>query len=126
MSFMIGLTAFGHKLESVFSWMTSPKGQQVVAAGEAIVETAVPASIPLIDLFNEWAKKAFTVEALAVAASQSNGTGPDKASLAISSITPQVLQYAQEQGLAARTAAQIQAGNDAVVAFIKAMTQPAA
>ena len=126
MSFMTGLVAFGHKLESIFSWMTSPKGQQVIATGEAIVEAVVPVSIPLIDLFNEWAKKAFTIEALAVSASQSTGSGTDKEALAIASITPQVLAYAQQEGLSPRTAAQIQAANTALVAFINAMTQPAA
>jgi hypothetical protein len=91
-----------------------------------VIETVIPNSIPLVDLFNEWAKRAFTVEALAVSAGQSSGTGVDKAALAISSITPQVLAYAQQAGLAPRTAAQIQAANDATVAFIKAMTDPPA
>jgi hypothetical protein len=122
MSFISGVKAFGHGIEKVFGWMTSPKGQAVIAAGEAVVETVVPNSIPLVDLFNEWAKKAFTVEALAVSASQATGTGADKAALAISSITPQVLAYAQQEGLSPRTATQIQAANDAAVAFIKAMT----
>jgi hypothetical protein len=44
----------------------------------------------------------------------------------MSTVTPQVLQYAQQEGIQPRTAAQIQAANDAIVAFIKAMTAPAA
>lgn len=126
MSFLSGLKVFGSGVEKVFAWFGSSKGQQVVATGEAVLEAVIPASIPIVDLFNAWAQKAYTVEALAAAAGKSNGTGADKAALAMTTITPQVLQYAQQEGLPARTAAQIQAANDAVIAFINAMTAPAA
>lgn len=124
MSFLSGLKVFGTKLETAFAWFGSPKGQTVVAAGEGFLETAIPASTPIVDLFNSWAQKAYTVEALAVAAGKSTGTGADKAILAISSITPQVLTYAQQAGVPPRTTSQIQAANDAAIAFIKAMTDP--
>lgn len=126
MSFLSGLKVFGQDIVKVFSWAASPKGQAVVATGEAIVETAFPVSVPIINLANAWFAKAYQVETLAVAAGQSQGTGPDKAALAMQTITPQVLAYAQQEGVSPRTAAQIQAANDAIVAFIKAMTQPAA
>lgn len=126
MSFLSGLKVFGTDVEKVFAWFGSPKGKVVVAAGESLLEAAVPASAPIVDLFNEWSAKAYTVEALAVAASKATGTGSDKAVLAISTITPTVLQYAQQEGLPARTAAQIQTANAAVIAFINAMTAPAA
>lgn len=126
MSFLSGMKVFGTDMEKAFAWFGSPKGKVVVAAGEGLLEAAVPASIPVVDLFNVWAQKAYTVESLAVAASQAKGTGADKAVLAISSITPTVLQYAQAEGLPARTTAQIQTANDAAIAFIKAMTEPAA
>lgn len=125
MSFLSGLKVFGSGVEKIFSWFGSPSGKVVVAAGESVLEAVVPASIPIVDLFNAWAQKAYTVEALAVAASQATGTGADKAVLAISTITPQVLQYAQLEGLSPRTAAQIAAANAAVIAFINAMTAPA-
>lgn len=124
MSFLSGLKVFGTNVEKAFAWFGSPKGQVVVAAGEGFLETAVPASTPIVDLFNSWAQKAYTVEALAVAAGKSTGTGTDKAILAISSIAPQVLTYAQQAGVSARTTAQIKAANDAAIAFIKAMTDP--
>lgn len=126
MSIFSGLKVFGMTIEKAFAWFGSPKGQAVVAAGEVVVETVIPASVPIVNLFNAWAAKAYNVEAIAVAAQKSTGTGADKATLAISSITPQVLQYAKDEGLPQRTAAQIQAANDAVVQFINAMTQPAA
>jgi len=125
MSFLSGLKVFGTDIERAFAWFASPKGKAVVAAGEAIVETVAPASAPIVDLFNAWAAKAYNVEALAVTASQATGTGADKAALAISTIAPAVLQYAAQQGLSPRTEAQITAANNAVVAFINAMTQPA-
>jgi hypothetical protein len=124
MSFLSGMKVFGTDIVKVFTWFGSPKGQTVVAAGESFLETAIPASTPIVDLFNSWAQKAYTVEALAVAAGKSTGTGADKAIVAISSITPQVLTYAQQAGVSPRTTAQIQAANDAAVAFIKAMTDP--
>ena len=125
MSIFSGLKVFGTGVEKIFAWFGSPRGQSVIAAGESALEIAVPASAPIVDLFNSWAQKAYTVEALTVVAGKSTGTGADKAALAISSITPTVLQYAQQEGLPQRTAAQIQAANDAVVKFINAMTAPA-
>jgi hypothetical protein len=125
MSFLTGLKVFGTDVDKAFAWFGSAKGKIVVAAGESLLETAVPATIPAVNLFNAWAAKAYTVEALAVAASKATGTGPDKAVLAISSITPTVLQYAQEEGLSPRSAAQIATANKAVIDFINAMTQPA-
>lgn len=126
MSFLSGLKVFGTDIVKVFSWFGSAKGQAVVAAGEAVVETIVPASVPIVNLFNTWAEKAYTVESLAVAAGKASGTGADKAAMVLGSVTPQVLQYAQQAGVPQRTAAQIQAANDAAIAFIKAMTEPAA
>lgn len=126
MSFLSGLKVFGSEIEKAFAWFGSPSGKTIVAAGEAVLEGVIPATAPIVDIFNGWAAKAYTVESLAVAAAKTNGTGTDKASMVISSVTPQVLQYAQQQGLSPRTAAQIQTANNAVIAFINAMTQPAA
>lgn len=126
MSFWSGIKVFGKGVEEVFAWFGSPKGQAEVATGEAVLKAFIPAAAPIVDLFNVWAAKAYNVEALAAAAGQAKGSGADKAVLALSSVTPQVLQYAQQEGLPPRTAAQIQTANDAVIAFINAMTQPAA
>lgn len=125
MSFLNGLKVFGTDIVKVFSWFGSTKGQAVVAAGESVIEAVDPGLAPIVSIFNTWAQKAYNVESLAVAASQATGTGADKAALVISAVSPQVLQYAQQEGLSQRTAAQITAANNAVVAFINAMTQPA-
>lgn len=126
MSIFSGLKVFGMDIEHAFAWFGSPKGQAVVAAGEAVVETVDPATVPIVNLFNAWAAKAYNVEALAVAAGQGTGTGADKAALVDSAIASTVIGYAQQAGVSTRTAAQITAANNAVIAFINAMTAPAA
>lgn len=122
MSFLAGLKVFGMDIEKAFAWFGSPKGESVIATGEQVIETALPASTPIVDLFNEWAQKAYNVESLAVAAGQGTGTGVEKAALVTTAITPTVLAYAQQVGLPAPTAAQIQSANNALVSFINAMT----
>lgn len=122
--FLQGLKVFGQDIVKLFAWMSSPQGKQIVSTGEAVVEAVVPISIPIIDLVNAWIQKAFTVESLAVTANQNSDNGAQKAAMVIAAVTPQVLTYAQQSGLSPRTAAQIQAANDAAVAFINAMTDP--
>lgn len=122
MSFLSGLKVFGTDIEKAFSWFGSPTGQAIVSTGETLLEAAVPESIPVVNLFNTWAAKAYNVEALAAAAGKATGSGADKATLALSSITPLIVQYAQAEGLPPRTAAQIQTANNAAIAFINAMT----
>lgn len=126
MSFLSGLKVFGTDIEKAFAWFGSPKGQAVVSAGETAVEAILPASAPIVNLFNSWAAKAYNIESLAVAAGKATGTGADKAAAVSTAVLPDVLTYAEQGGLSTRTAAQITTANDAVVAFINAMTQPAA
>jgi hypothetical protein len=123
MSFLTGLKVFGTDVEKAFAWFGSPKGKAVVAAGEAVVEDVLPASAPIVDLFNEWAARAYNVESIAAAAGKATGTGAEKAALVDAAIAPTVIGYAQQVGVPARTAAQITAANNAVLAFINAMTQ---
>lgn len=123
MSFWSGLKVFGKDIVKVFAWAGSDKGQAILATGEGVLETLIPGTTPIINLANSWLKKAYVVEGLAEAAGKSAGNGAEKSVMAIQTITPQVLQYAQEEGLQPRTAQQIQAANDAIVAFIKAMTE---
>ena len=122
MSFLTGLKAFGHDIEKVFAWTSSAQGQAVVAAAEGVVEIAAPASIPIVGLINTWMQRAFSIESLAVAAGQSAGNGAQKAALVTQSVTPLVIQYAKDAGLAPRTADQISAANTALVTLLKALT----
>lgn len=125
MSFLTGLKAFGVDIEKAFAWFGSSKGQAVIASGEAVIEAVAPVSIPIITLANSWFQKIFSVESLAVAASQGTGTGVQKAALVDQAIAPDILQYLQEAGVSAPTAAQIAEANTALVAFLNALTQPA-
>ena len=125
MSFLSGLKVFGTDIEKVFGWFGSAKGQAVVKAGEAAVETIAPQAAPIVDLFDSWAQRAYNIESIAAAAGQQTGTGAQKAVLVNQAIAPTVLQYAQAAGLSARTADQISRANNAVIDFINAMTEPA-
>ena len=116
--FLAGLKVFGQDIVKVFAWMGSSQGKQTVQTGEAVIEAVAPVSAPIIDLINVWFQKAFTIESLAVAANQNANTGAQKAEMVMQAIAPQILAYAKQSGLAPRTAAQIQAANDAAVAFI--------
>lgn len=123
MSFLSGMKVFGKDIEVAFAWFGSPAGKAIVATGEAAIEEIVPVSTPLVNLFNAWAAKAYNVEAIAVAAGKATGTGAEKAVIVEAAIESEVLQYAQQDGLAVRTATQIQDANDGIIKFINAMTQ---
>jgi hypothetical protein len=89
------------------------------------VETFVPASAPIVNLFNTWAEKAYTVESLAVAAGQGTGTGAEKATMVLGAVAPKIVEYSKDAGVSPRTTAQIQAANAALIAFLNAMTSAA-
>jgi hypothetical protein len=125
MSFLSGLKVFGKDVAKVITWIGSPTGQKIVMAGESVVETMEPVSIPIIALVNGWFQKIYAVESLAASAGQATGTGPDKAALAVQAIDPLIMQYIAEEGVSPRTQAQIKAANDGLLQFINAMTQPA-
>jgi len=120
MSFSSVLSTFGKDVKKVFAWIGSPAGQATIQTGGAVVEAIDPALTGIVTLAEGWIKNAFTVESLAVAAAQQNGTSTQKAAAVMQSMTPAVLQYAQQAGLPAPTAAQIQAANNAIVAFLNA------
>ena len=122
MSFWSGLKVFGKDIVKVFAYVASPKGQQVIGTAEVGL-SLIPGALPIIGLFNLWFNRAYTVEGLAVATGQGAGSGADKAALVLQTVTPAVLEYAQQDGLKPRTAEQIKAANDAIVAFINAMTK---
>ncbi len=125
MSFLSGLKVFGKDIVKVFTWGASEKGQAVISESEKVLVAAVPAAKPIVDLFNYWAQKAYLIESLAVASGQATGTGPEKSAITTQNVAPEVADYVTKEGLAPRTPEQVQKANDAVIAFINAMTQPA-
>ncbi len=116
------LDKIGADAKDVFAFLTSGKGQAIVAAGEAVVETVVPGTTGFVTLANTWLTEIVKSETLAAAAGEQQGTGTQKASLVLSAVTPQALQFAQANGLPAPTAAKLVEANTALVAFANAFT----
>ena len=109
------LSTVGKDFKAVFTWLGSSTGQAVVSSVEAGVELAVPAITPAITLVNSWMAEAIKVETLANAATSAAGTGTQKAAAALSTMTPQVIAWANANGYAVPNSTQISAINTAVV-----------
>jgi len=109
------LSTLGKDFKAVFSFLGSPTGKAVIGAAEGAVEVAVPATTAAFNLINNWMAEALKVESIAAAAGQQDGTGAQKAAMAISTMTPQILQFAASQGYPVPNSTQITAINTAVV-----------
>jgi hypothetical protein len=116
------LDKIGSGFKDVFEFLASSKGQAIVGAGEAVVESVLPGTAGFINLANNWLTEIVKSETLAAAAAAQTGTGSQKAALVLSAVTPQALDFAKANGLPAPTAAQLQAANTALVAFANAFT----
>jgi hypothetical protein len=114
----------GQDIVKGFEALASPKGQAVIAAGEAIAETVFPASAPVVALVNIWMQRAAVVEGKAQAAIDLGvtATGPQKAAAAIAAVTPDVEAILQQCKLLPMTPAQMSAINDAVLVIANALT----
>lgn len=118
------LSAVGKDFKAVFSWLGSTKGQAVVGTGEAVVEAIVPGAAGAITLANSWLSEIIKTETLAAAAGQQSGTGAQKAASVITSITPEVLNFASVNGLPTPTADQISTASTALVTFLNTLGAP--
>ena len=121
MSFKSVLSTIGADVKKVFAYITSPQGQAVIATGEAAVIAIDPALAGLFAVANTTLTEVIKVESLAAAAGSQTGTGPQKLTAVVSAVTPQVLAYAQQNGLASPTSASIEAAVNGVVAFANAL-----
>lgn len=127
----------GHAFKTVFSLITSPRGQKTIAAVEGaadiVVGAAAPGALPALmgiqGLFNAGLTQAVQVETVAVAAGQSQGTGLQKAAAVTTALTPQISDFLKSIGVSAPTAAQIQnignAVSTAAVGIMNAIPAPA-
>jgi len=115
------LSSIGSETKKVFEWIGSPKGQAVITTGEGLVEDVDPPLTGLINLANLGLAEIVKVEALAAGASQQTGSGPLKLIAVTEALTPQILDYAQKNGLSTPTSAQIQAAINGLVAFGNAL-----
>jgi hypothetical protein len=114
------LSAVGHDIKSVFSWLASPKGQSVILTGEGIATAINPGLAAIFPLVNSWITKAISIEALAAAAGAQEGSGAQKAAAVIGSILPEI-----QKAFPNATLAQAQNANTALIAFLNAFEAPA-
>jgi hypothetical protein len=120
--FVTVLEKVGGEAKKVLSWFASTKGKQIVSAVETGIELEVPASVGVINLVNTFGEEVFKAEMIGVAAGDTADTNSGKAAMVLSTVTPQILSFAQAQGLNAPTADKIAAFNDQLVAFFNAFT----
>jgi hypothetical protein len=120
------LETLGADAKKVFSWVGTPKGEATITAvegaGEAVVDAVDPALAAINPLITNWTQEIFKAEALATAAGAQTGTGTQKAADVAESITPQVVAFAQQYGLNAPTAADINTINTALVTVLNTLT----
>lgn len=122
MSFKSVLDKIGAGFEDVFTFIGSAKGQAVIATGEGLVESFAPGAAGFIQLLNAWGTEVIKTQALATAAGKASGSGAQQAAAVLAAITPQALAFAKAQGIANPSDAQLQAANNALVAFANAFS----
>ena len=115
-------SALGGDVKKAFGWLGSPKGKAVVQIGEAVVEDIFPAATGVINLINTWATEAIKVESIAEAAGATSGSGEQKATIVLNTLTPQVLAFAKEHGLPLPTPENVSKVNDAVISILNLLT----
>lgn len=106
--------------EEVLKFLASPKGQLLETIGETALETALPQITGIINIFNKYATEAVKVETLSVASAAAPGTtSTQKAAAVVNDVGPEVLAFAQANGLAAPTAAELLQLNNLAVEFLQ-------
>lgn len=120
MSFKSVLETIGADVKKVFAYVGSSQAQAVITAGEGVAETIFPQITGIVNLANTYINEALKTEALAAGAAQQNGTGVQKLAAVTSAVTPAVLAYAKEAGLAIPTATEIQNAANSIVGFLNA------
>jgi hypothetical protein len=116
------LQTIGADIKGVFSWLGGAKGQQVIATGESIAEAVDPGLTGIINIANNWLEEIIKTEALAAGAAEQNGSGVQKAAIVASAVTPNVVAFAEKNGLPVPTGDKIAAANTALVAFLNALS----
>jgi hypothetical protein len=110
----------------VLKWLASPKGQAIKEIVETGLEVAIPQITGIVNIFNKYTTEAVKVQTLAVAAGTAAGTAStQKAAAVVNEVGPEVLAFAQANGLAAPTEAVLLELNDLAVKFIQVF-KPAA
>lgn len=115
------LSTIGKDIKSVFNWLASPKGQNVVHAAEGAVVAIDPALAGIVGIVDSWIEKIITTETIAAAAGQQDGSGTQKAAAVLNAMQPEINKY-----FPGATAEQIQNANAGLVTFLNALGTPAA
>jgi hypothetical protein len=117
-------TSLGGDIKKLFSWLSSPKGIQVAQAVEGAAEAVFPAADGVITLVNSWLTEIFKSQALATAAEATPGvtTNTAKAALVLSAVTPQAVQFAQQNGLPALAASDLNTVNTQLVNILNILS----
>lgn len=119
---MSWLATLGKDIEKVFDWLGSPKGQAVIGTGESLLEVVDPALSGVIGITNAWIQEIYKAQALATAAAASPTTsGAKKAAIVLTTLTPQVIAFAEAQHLPVPTGTDLINANNALVAFLNAL-----
>jgi hypothetical protein len=114
-------------VKKVFAFLGSSKGQAIVQTGETVVEdvaTLAGIGAPVqagLNILNNWMIEAVKLQAIGSAAAAVTGSDETKAAAVISTMGPQVLAFAQENGFPAPTAANLLIINNSLVAALEAL-----
>jgi hypothetical protein len=125
MSVKTVLEKIGEAPLEVLKFLATSKGQAVVAIGEELVETAAPMSTGIIDLLNKYGTEIIKAQALGATAAAGATTDTLKAAAVVNEVTPDVVSFAEQNGLATPTADEILKMNNLVVEFMS-IFKPAA
>lgn len=115
-SFKSFLSAVGSDFLNVFKWLGSSQGQATVTGVETVATTVATAINPAVGvaisgveaIINSALKQILSMEASAAAVGAQSGTGAQKASAVIASLTPQTEALLQSMNVPNATAAEVQ------------------
>jgi hypothetical protein len=113
------IKAFAADFKKVFSFLGNRKVQLAIVAGEKLAEQAVPALALLSPLIDSWTTEIFKVQAISAAASQPDGNGLQKSAAVISTLTPQIVQFAEANKLPTPTGDKLLQANTALYNFLE-------
>lgn len=116
-STMSFLSTVGKDFKAVFSWLGSAKGQKTITAVETTTAGVVSAINPAAgavligfeNLFNAGLKQVLSIESIAAAAGEQDGTGLQKAAAVATAVEPQSMAFLLALGVSKPTVAQIDA-----------------
>lgn len=105
---------------TVLKWLASSQGQALTGVVETGVETVFPLATSAINIFNKYVTEAIKVQALSLGAAPGS-VSIQKAAAVVNSIGPEIVSFAQANGMAAPTAAELLTLNNLAVQFLNTL-----